>query len=71
MITHIPREDSMTRVETGVVQFGNDWPGVFIRGDNGAGYALALESVKPENPIVAMQLKELAALFHAALTTTA
>jgi len=22
------------RVETGVVQFGEDWPGVFIRGDN-------------------------------------
>ena len=21
------------RVETGVVQFGDDWPGVFIRGD--------------------------------------
>lgn len=21
------------RVETGAVQFGNDWPGVFIRGD--------------------------------------
>lgn len=22
------------RVETGVIQFGDDWPGVFIRGDN-------------------------------------
>jgi hypothetical protein len=22
------------RVETGPVQFGDDWPGVFIRGDN-------------------------------------
>lgn len=22
------------RVETGVVQFGDDWPGVFIRGDD-------------------------------------
>lgn len=21
------------RIETGVVQFGNDWPGIFIRGD--------------------------------------
>lgn len=30
------------RVETGVVQFGDDWPGVFIRGDDCLGYALAL-----------------------------
>lgn len=22
------------RVETGTIQFGDDWPGVFIRGDN-------------------------------------
>ena len=22
------------RVETGIIQFGEDWPGVFIRGDN-------------------------------------
>lgn len=34
----------MSRVETGVVQFGEDWPGVFIRGDNALGYALALEA---------------------------
>lgn len=26
------------RVETGPVQFGDDWPGVFIRGDDAAGY---------------------------------
>jgi hypothetical protein len=24
------------------MQFGDDWPGVFIRGDNALGYALAL-----------------------------
>lgn len=24
------------RVETGAVQFGKDWPGLFIRGDNAA-----------------------------------
>lgn len=33
------------RVETGAVQFGDDWPGVFIRGDNAGYYALMLESV--------------------------
>jgi hypothetical protein len=30
------------RVETGVVQFGDDWPGVFIRGDCAFGYAMYL-----------------------------
>ena len=26
--------DLEERVETGAVQFGNDWPGLFIRGDD-------------------------------------
>jgi hypothetical protein len=30
------------RVETGLVQFGDDWPGVFIRGDNAMRYAMHL-----------------------------
>ena len=30
------------RVETGPIQFGEDWPGVFIRGDNAAYYALVV-----------------------------
>lgn len=34
---------SNQRVETGAVQFGDDWPGVFIRGDNAAGFALSLD----------------------------
>lgn len=39
----IPHEGD--RVETGAVQFGDDWPGVFIRGDNAFAYAMALETV--------------------------
>ncbi len=31
------------RVETGPIQFGDDWPGVFIRGDNALQYAMVLE----------------------------
>lgn len=31
------------RVETGPIQFGDDWPGIFIRGDNAAHYALWLD----------------------------
>jgi len=33
------------RVETGAVQFGGDWPGTFIRGDNAFQYAKALQRV--------------------------
>ena len=33
------------RPETGAMSFGDDWPGVFIRGDNAFAYALALRSV--------------------------
>jgi hypothetical protein len=31
------------RVETGAVQFGDDWPGVFIRGDNALYFAYMLD----------------------------
>lgn len=33
------------RVETGPIQFGDDWPGVFIRGDNALAFAHHLRSV--------------------------
>lgn len=33
------------RVETGPIQFGDDWPGTFIRGDNALNYALTLRNV--------------------------
>ena len=40
---HLPQQPK--RIETGAVQFGDDWPGVFLRGDNAAYYATALRSV--------------------------
>ena len=33
------------RAETGPMQIGDDWPGVFIRGDNAMAYAMQLEAV--------------------------
>lgn len=33
------------RMETGVLRFGDDWPGVFIRGDHALHYALYLRGV--------------------------
>jgi len=37
------------RVETGVVQFGDDWPGLFIRGDDCFRYALSLRNQLGDN----------------------
>ncbi len=34
------------RVETGAVQFGKDWPGLFIRGDNAAWLAHNISIIK-------------------------
>ena len=36
IVRNFPAEEE--RVETGVVQFGDDWPGIFIRGDNAFAY---------------------------------
>ena len=33
------------RAETGVMAFGDDWPGVFIRGDDAFGFALSLREL--------------------------
>lgn len=33
------------RIETGVIQFGQDWPGVFVRGDDAFGVRVSLERV--------------------------
>jgi len=35
----------MSRPETGPMQFGDDWPGVFIRGDNAMYMAMMLRAV--------------------------
>jgi len=39
------QEESRGRIETGVVQFADDWPGVFIRGDNAIAYASELRRI--------------------------
>lgn len=38
--------DEKERVETGPVKFGDDWPGIFIRGDNALGYSLELRIIQ-------------------------
>lgn len=38
------------RAETGPMQFGDDWPGLFIRGDNAAAYSMALADALKDVP---------------------
>lgn len=59
-----------TRIETGVVQFGDDWPCVVIRGDNAMYYAMQLkeflqnpESIS-ENAIAVAALEGLVSLLE-------
>ena len=40
----------MSRLETGIVCDGDDWPGVFIRGDDAFAYQLALRSALRQMP---------------------
>lgn len=41
-IQKLPAPEGVARVESGPVQFGEDWPGVFFRGDNAAMIASTL-----------------------------
>jgi len=51
------------RPETGPMQFGDDWPGVFVRGDNALHYALclkvAINSIDEKDFIIKSHLKGL------------
>lgn len=33
---HLPMPEGMTRMESGPISFGDDWPGMFVRGDEAA-----------------------------------
>lgn len=60
------------RPETGPMQFGEDWPGVFIRGDNAMAFSLAVNKaaqiiskkhvLNTQELLVTSQLKWLAEL---------
>lgn len=55
------------RIETGAVQFGEDWPGTFIRGDNAFFYASHLSIVldaSKADPISVSVLRGLLSCLH-------
>lgn len=49
------------RVETGAVQFGEDWPGVFIRGDHAFSLCAYLDGPEPLREMAVKQLRALLA----------
>lgn len=61
-------EAQADRVETGPVQFGDDWPGLFIRGDNCLWMARSIDMAreaaeKGGNTLLVNDLNRLAELF--------
>lgn len=49
---HIPY-DEPNRVESGAIQFGEDWPGLFLRGDNAFGLAMEIGTLEAYFKLVA------------------
>lgn len=59
-IRELPATES--RIETGPIRFGEDWPGTFIRGDHAASYAVHLEAMLMAFPITGISLAVLRGL---------
>lgn len=55
-IRQLPAQDR--RVETGPVRFGDDWCGLFIRGDNAMGFAMALQRLRVEHTPDVLTIQE-------------
>lgn len=65
MVRHFPEQNP--RVETGKIQFGNDWSGVFIRGDNAQYYSKVLNGIlknKMDDPVTEITINELIELLN-------
>lgn len=63
--------DPAGRVETGIVRVGDDWPAVFIRGDDALSYSLDIEECLLELPShmsAALALRSLLELLRSADT---
>lgn len=65
----LPRpQDGLGRVEDGAIQFGDDWPGTFLRGDTSRGYAVYIGALFEEYPDIPTfpgdQLRELRDLLN-------
>ncbi len=62
-------QEQTERVETGPTRFGDDWCGVFIRGDNAAALAMYVESMLQgqADELERMQIEDLCALLRSCI----
>jgi hypothetical protein len=56
----LPIKSIETRPETGSIQFGDDWPGTFIRGDDSAFYSMALKELLDQPSVTIYPLQHMA-----------
>lgn len=73
-IVMLPLPDGMTRMESGPVQFGDDWPGLFMRGDEAIPLGMYMHSAAEAlrmvgDEITAMSLEHAAARLMACRAT--
>jgi len=47
------------RVESGTIQFGDDWPGIVLRGDHAFFFLKVCEALEAKNPMAQNGLNEL------------
>jgi len=73
-VVRLPEQNGIQRLETGPLQVGDDWPGVFIRGDAAAYYAIEIkraieiaECNDPGNAFVYHALRKLAEILRSCL----
>jgi hypothetical protein len=67
-MVYLDLPEELNRLETGPIQVGDDWPGIFIRGDNACWYSFLLKQLfselkekkfEPADPINYMALESL------------
>lgn len=63
-------ETILSRIETGAIQFGEDWPGIFIRGDQALYYAGLIHGVI-DHSADKLQLEQLLNLLESCHAATA
>ena len=69
-IVQIPYEGGSGRVPTGAMQFLEDWPGLFVRGDDAVVLLHEIEAVlehlrESKKPMMTLKLEEVAEIIRA------
>lgn len=52
IVTHLKPDQLLSRIETGSLKIDDDWPGLFIRGDDCIFLSMIIEDVLENKPFV-------------------